>query len=179
MKTIHRLVKELDSDQYVVRARASAELEKIGPPAKSVLEQVFADPREQSGAFVDHAAAIEYHILPGSVMIPNNDYIYRYIVPGAPTAGIYGDKDYYGNKIFYKSSANDMYVLTIPTGAYPAAPQPSDFPNLNIILHLVSQLRCHMYDNALIPIALANKLVSLSDFPSQRILTEFARGEIT
>jgi hypothetical protein len=133
---------------------------------------------EKSGAFVDHAAAIERHIPPGSIMIPDNDYIYRYIVPGDPVAGIYGDKDYYGNKIFYKSSANDMNVLTIPTGSYPAAPQPSDFPNLNIILHLVAQLRCHMYDNALIPIALANKLVSLSDFPSQRILTEFARGEL-
>jgi hypothetical protein len=35
-----------------------------------------------------------------------------------------------------------------------------------------------MYGNALVPIALANKLVSLSDFPSQRILTAFARREI-
>ena len=87
---------------------------------------------EKSGAFVDHATAIERYIPPGSVMIPDNDYIYHYIVPGDPAAGIYGDKDYYGNKIFYKSSANDMYVLTIPTGSYPAAPQPSDFPNLNI-----------------------------------------------
>jgi len=35
-----------------------------------------------------------------------------------------------------------------------------------------------MYDNALIPVALANKLVSLSDFSGQRILTSFARGMI-
>ena len=33
-----------------------------------------------------------------------------------------------------------------------------------------------MYDNALIPIALANKLVSLSDFPSSRILETFAES---
>lgn len=74
----------------------------------------------------------------------------RYIVPGDPVAGIYRDKDYYGNKIFYKSSANDINVLTIPTGSYPTAPQPSDFPNLDIILHLVAQLRYHIYDNVLI-----------------------------
>jgi NurA domain len=133
---------------------------------------------EKSGVFVDHAAAIERYIPPGSIMIPDNDYIYRYIVPGDPAAGVYGHNTYYGSKVFYKSSVNDMYVLTIPTGSHPSAPRPSDFPNLNVLLHLVAQLRCHMYDNALIPIALANKLVSLSDFPSQRILTEFARGEL-
>jgi hypothetical protein len=33
-----------------------------------------------------------------------------------------------------------------------------------------------MYDNALLPIALVNKLVSLSDFPSARILESFARA---
>ena len=42
----------------------------------------------------------------------------------------------------------------------------------------MAQLRCNMYDNALVPIALANKLVSLSDFPSQRLLTEFSKGEL-
>jgi hypothetical protein len=35
-----------------------------------------------------------------------------------------------------------------------------------------------MYDNSLIPVALANKLVSLSDFPSQRILGTFAKSEL-
>jgi hypothetical protein len=44
-----------------------------------------------------------------------------------------------------------------------------------MILLLIGELRCSMYDNALIPVALANKLVSLSDFPSQRILTTFAK----
>jgi hypothetical protein len=133
---------------------------------------------EKSGAFVDHAAAIERRLRPGSVMIPDNDYIYRYIVPGDPTDHVYGSNSYYGNKAFFKSASGDMYVLTIPTGSYHAAPKPSDFPNLDVILHLVAQLHCNMYDNALIPIALANKLVSLSDFPSQRILAEFARGEL-
>jgi hypothetical protein len=36
-----------------------------------------------------------------------------------------------------------------------------------------------MYDNALIPVALANKLVSLSEFPSSRILETFAKETIS
>jgi hypothetical protein len=35
-----------------------------------------------------------------------------------------------------------------------------------------------MYDNALIPIALANRLVLLSEFPSTRIPETFARQGI-
>jgi hypothetical protein len=34
-----------------------------------------------------------------------------------------------------------------------------------------------MYDNSLIPVALANKLMPLSDFPSQRILKTFAKAK--
>jgi hypothetical protein len=133
---------------------------------------------EKSGPFVDHFAAIERHIPVGSIFIPNSRYIYQYIVPGDPAGSIYGRNSYYGNKIFFKAPNADLHVLTVPTGSYPIAPVPADFPDLDIILQLVGQLRCNMYDNALIPIALANKLVSLSDFPSQRILTEFAKGEV-
>lgn len=35
-----------------------------------------------------------------------------------------------------------------------------------------------MYDNSLIPVALANKLVSLSEHPSQQILKAFARSSV-
>jgi len=68
-----------------------------------------------------------------------------------------------------------MHLATIPATSYMAEPKASDIPHLNEILALISELHCSMYDNALIPVALANKLVSLSDFPSQRILTAFAR----
>jgi hypothetical protein len=45
-----------------------------------------------------------------------------------------------------------------------------------LILAVVRGFKRSVYDNALVPIALANKLVSLSDFPSARILEAFARG---
>lgn len=132
---------------------------------------------EKSGPFVEHAAAIEPHLPPNTALIPDNAYIYRYITPGDPTAQTYGSNTYYGTKILYKSDRNDMYVATIPPwSGNPSSPK--DIPNLAAILSLVAELRCHMYDNALVPIALANKLVSLSDFPSQRILTAFARQEM-
>ena len=80
--------------------------------------------------------------------------------------------------MIYKAQDNNTYVATVPIGKLKNQPQIDDFINLEEILSVVGQLRCSMYDNALVPIALANKLVSLSDFPSSRILENFARGSV-
>ena len=46
------------------------------------------------------------------------------------------------------------------------------------ILTNVAKLRCDMYDNGLLPIALANKLISLADHPSSKILEKFAKAAL-
>ena len=130
---------------------------------------------EKSGAFVEHAAAIQDRVRPGSFFVVGNGYIRKYVVPGGDTDATYGQNTYYGQKVFFRAPGGEMHVATVPARSYKAEPRPSDIPHLHEILALIGELRCSMYDNALIPVALANKLVSLSDFPSQRILTTFAR----
>jgi hypothetical protein len=131
---------------------------------------------EKSGAFVEHAAHIVDRLRPGSVLLLSNDYIYRYIVPGDPTsADPYGKNTYWGGKFIYRAPDENVYVATVPTGDFKPTPAYGDFLNLTQILAVLAELRCSMYDNALIPIALANRLVSLSEFPSTRILETFAR----
>ena len=132
---------------------------------------------EKSGAFVEHAASIQDRMKPGSYLIVGDSYIRRHIVPGNPSA-VYGQNTYYGQKVLFRASGGEMHVVTIPARSYMADPKPSDMPYLEDILALIAELRCSMYDNSLIPVALANKLVSLSDFPSQRILTTFARENL-
>lgn len=53
------------------------------------------------------------------------------------------------------------------------------FPYLQVILDNVEKLHCDMYDSALFPVALVNKLVSLSAHPSQRILTKFTKQTLS
>lgn len=130
---------------------------------------------EKSGAFVEHAAAIQGRVRPGSFVVLGDGYIRKYVVPGSVAGATYGQNTYYGQKVFFRASGGEMHVVTIPAVSYKSEPKPSDIPHLDQILALIGELRCSMYDNALIPVALANKLVSLSDFPSQRILTAFAR----
>ncbi len=135
---------------------------------------------EKSGPFVEHAMQIEDRLRPGSVLLLSNEYIYRYIVPGDPNgADPYGKNTYWGGKLIYRALDGNVYVATVPTGDFHVAPQYNDFMNLTEVLAVLGELRCSMYDNALIPIALANRLVSLAEFPSTRILETFARQGIS
>lgn len=134
---------------------------------------------EKSGQFVDNADELSDRLEPGTALILNNSFIYKYVIPGkSENDEPYGSTTYYGNKLYYKADDNRLYVASIPTKRATANPLPSDFPNLDAILTIVSKLKCDMYDSALIPISLVNKLVSLSNHPSSVILEKFARKSI-
>lgn len=135
---------------------------------------------EKSGPFVEHAINIDELLHPGTVLPLSNEYIYKYIIPGDPQSGDpYGGNTYWGGKLIFKAFDGNTYVPTIPTSqGFKPAPTGADFLNLTAVLSALSELRCSMYDNALIPVALANRLVSLADVPSARILETFARDVV-
>ncbi|MCA1717932.1 MAG: NurA domain-containing protein [Actinobacteria bacterium] len=130
---------------------------------------------EKSGSFVEHADEITGKLDPGTILILDNDYIYRYVLPGkADPANPYGRTTYYSSKLIFKTYAGRVYVVSLPTREILAHPTENDLENLPEVLTNIEKLRCDMYDNALIPVALANKLVSLVNHPSSRILQKFA-----
>lgn len=135
---------------------------------------------EKSGPFVEHADEIAAHLDPGTALVLGNDYIYRNVLPASgDPASPYGRTTYYGAKLLFKTPSGAVHVATIPTPEALVEPAAADLPNLDVLLTNVEKLRCDMYDNALIPVALANKLVSLADHPSSRILQRFASGSVS
>ena len=112
----------------------------------------------------------------GSALILDNDYIYTYIIPGkADPSNPYGRSTYYSNKVIFKTGVRGgVHVVTVPTIEALVKPKRKDLPNLDVILTNIEKLRCDMYDDALIPVALVNKLVSLANHPSSKILQRFA-----
>lgn len=133
---------------------------------------------EKSGAFVEHAMLIEPKLKPGHYLQFTNQYIYRYILPGDPAGEPYGHNTYYGTKLVFKSPRGDVFVATMPLIDPAVRDCFENIQNGAEVLNVVSQLRCSMYDQALVPIVLANKLVSLADFPSSEILAKFVRSKI-
>lgn len=131
---------------------------------------------EKSGAFVEHAHEIEALLEPNTVLILNDDYIYRYIIPGvADSSNPYGRTTYYGNKVILKSDAGHIHVVTLPTRDVLSDPTEENIPNIHTVLANIAKLKCDMYDDSIVPVALVNKLVSLANHPSSRILQKFAK----
>jgi hypothetical protein len=142
---------------------------------------LFLSGLEKSGAFVEHADEISNRLNPGDILLLDNDYIYRYIIPGtADPDKPYARTSYYGGKLIYKSRDDKVYVVTIPVKDENIVlnPKREDFQNIDVILNNLEKLKCDMYDSALIPVALVNKLVSLADHPSSVILEKFAKSGI-
>lgn len=130
---------------------------------------------EKSGAFVEHAAEVAEKLPAGSSLLLDDEYIYKFIMPGkADPATPYGRSTYYSHKVILKTATGQLHVASVPTLEPNWKPSPGDYPNLQTLLLNVSKLKCDMYENALMPIALVNKLVSLADHPSSRILQQFA-----
>jgi hypothetical protein len=137
---------------------------------------------EKSGAFVDHAQAIclpknKVEILKqGQYLLLSNHYIYKYIKPGDANRMTYGITDYYGGKVIFYSYDGQVIVLSVPVPHKTAVKNPikEDYYNLDIIMLNIQKLRCDMYDDAIVPIALVNKLVSLANHPSKILLEKFA-----
>ena len=136
---------------------------------------------EKSGPFVEHADEIGKKLKPGTILLLDNAYIYKYILPGkVDSTAPYARSSYYSGKMVFKSMDGKIYVVTMPTknADVVLAPKKSDFHNLDVILTNIQKLRCDMYDNSLFPVALANKLVSLANHPSSAILEKFAKKTI-
>lgn len=135
---------------------------------------------EKSGAFVEHADAIADKMPAGHVLLLDNEYIYKHVVPGTgDPARPYGSTTYYGQKVILKTPEGRMYVLTVPTREVSAEAKVENYINLQTVMSNVGRLRCDMYDSALIPVALVNKLVSLADHPSMKLIERFAKTTIS
>lgn len=154
----------------------------IHKPMRSLIQflnnnhAVFLVGLEKSGAFVEHADAISGRIDKKKALIMTNKYIYKYIIPGqADEAAPYGRSTYYGNKLIYKSEYENVYVATLPSLKALSNPIKSDLINIDVVLNNISALKCDLYYNSLVPIVMANKLVSLADHPSADLLKHFAQ----
>lgn len=142
---------------------------------------------EKSGPFVDHAQAIciphegKVILEKGKYLILSNDYIYHYILPGDSKIMHYGSTSYYSGKIIFHSLDDQIIVLSIPTESKDIIlnPQKNNFQNIDVILKNIQKLKCDMYDDSIVPIALANKLVSLANHPSQTLLEKFASSKLS
>lgn len=138
---------------------------------------------EKSGPFLDHARAIRKLIPEGSVMMLTRAYINRML--GRPMDNAYGNDEFYGRRVFYRTRAGDVLVLTVPPtpgikpyGSDDRAEHFASYPTLRVVCEILDGLRTRMYDDAVIPIALAHSTAALPLGVGRSVLTRLAQENI-
>ena len=129
--------------------------------------------QEKSGTFYDHLKFIERDAPVNSMFIPKDRYIKEEIQYRSLDGAEYGKDTNYGAKIFIKVDDYSSMVLNVPVGEFTANPKPEDLIGLNDIIATIPQIISYRHEGGLIPIELAHGIVSLSTYPSARILKLF------
>lgn len=122
---------------------------------------------EKSGEFVDHAKAIAPLLPAGRLMRLPLDYIKERI---RFREADYGKETYYGRKFIYKTNDERILVFSAPpltpgVTAYGRGEQLEqldieDYPTLRVSCDLLDRIGTQLYDDALMPIALAHQYVA-------------------
>ena len=141
---------------------------------------------EKTGYAADHLRALADRIPNGTLMrLPDS-----YLTERLRTTS--WKETYYGRKFFYVSNVGQELVITVPPLGADWSPYPSDaatdrsdpvyYPTLRRTLALLDQIGTQLYDNALIPVALAHSFAAYPLTTSTqvlRLLTEQTLGRAT
>lgn len=143
---------------------------------------------QKTGQVVDHVGLIERFVQPNRIFAIDDDYRYRYIVSGrVPSQNGFGYETYYGQDFIYKTDSGRSFVFALP---YPFASKDSGnfvqvkteinrYSDLPRAIALINHFEYDLYENALIPIALAHKHTAISLIPGGRVLDILTREILT
>jgi hypothetical protein len=130
---------------------------------------------EKTGALVDHTPLIASVLKePGDYFLPSVRYLHERI-QGVPfVEATYRNRVQYGSKIVIRLGPNHVIACNVPTGEFLLNPSESDLYGLQESMGLLSELLSYSYENALVPIVLANQHASIAFQPASAILADFA-----
>jgi hypothetical protein len=130
---------------------------------------------EKTGHFAEHALAIQERIGPRFLMKLPDDYIYERILAARERPDTrYGRDEYYGRKFFYRTAQRKVLTISIPPVVDPSSSEAYDlgnYPSLSNTLSLLDQIGTNLYENAVIPIALAHSYAAIPLRTGSKVLT--------
>ena len=115
----------------------------------------------------------EGQYIPGKYFLPDIPFLLEEVSGQTYNADTYRNRVNYGAKVGIALSNRHMVVLNVPTGEFKIKPLIKDLIGFEEIVRTLSRVVSSSYENAIIPLVLANQAVSLSFEPSGTILKQF------
>ena len=141
---------------------------------------------QKTGQVVDHVNLIDRYIPKNRLLAIDDDYRYKFIISGRdPSSQGFGFETYYGQDFIFKTSTGRTFVFALPY-PYPSKDLPGkefpkekikfeNYPQLPLALRLITHLESDLYENAVVPIALAHRFTAISFEPGGRVLDLLTR----
>ncbi|RMH43957.1 MAG: DNA double-strand break repair nuclease NurA [Gammaproteobacteria bacterium] len=141
---------------------------------------------QKSGQIMDYVRMIDRFLPPDGLFAIDDDYRYKYILASRkPSKNGFGFETYYGQDFIFKTPEGKTFVFGLPY-PYKSKEEPgSDFvhektewkryTNLPVAISLIERLQTELYQDAVIPIALAHRYTSISMKPGGRVLDLLTR----
>lgn len=145
-------------------------------------EKIFIMSLIKSGQISEYLNLINKFIPKNKILAVDDDFRYKYITPNRERAkNGFGYETYYGQDFIYKTATDKVFVFNL---VYPLAEKNrpdkeffqtekvnyNNYQDLAKALALIKEFEYDLYENSLIPIALAHRYTSISLEPGGKIL---------
>jgi hypothetical protein len=130
---------------------------------------------EKTGSLVEHLPQIENVLRhPGDFFLPSVRYLHERIQGMPFIEAKYSNRVQYGSKVVVRLGPDHLIAFNVPTGDFMSDPEISDLYGFTNSMAVLSEMLSYSYENALIPLVLANTMASIAMRPSTEILDQFA-----
>lgn len=158
-----------------------AQLSRLVEPIRDFLQHqavtekpVYLVGVEKSGEFRNFADAYAPRLESvGEYLLPSTAFLVEEVNGRSFNEATYRNRVNYGAKVVARVAQHHVLALDVPTGPFLLRPTPDDLIGFEDTVRCLGRLVSYRYENALIPLVLANTSASLSNHPSGDILAHF------
>ena len=144
---------------------------------------------QKTGGVMDHALLLERFLPDGVLRIIDDDYRNQFITGGDSPAANFGNETYYGQDFLFKTESGRIFNFAIPYpfedktfggGGRSFALAKVEMARYGTLIEracdLIRHFEMDLYDNSLVPVALAHRHASISLVPGGKVLDLLVRS---
>jgi hypothetical protein len=144
---------------------------------------------QKTGGLMDHALLLERFLPNGVLRVVDDEYRNRFITGGDAPSANFGNETYYGQDFLFKTESGRIFNFAIPYpfrdktfggGGLAFARAKVERERYGSLIQracdLIRHFEMDLYDNSLVPVALAHRHASISLVPGGKVLDLVARS---
>lgn len=144
---------------------------------------------QKTGGVMDHARLLERFLPNGVMRVIDDAYRHTYITGSDTPSANFGNETYYGQDFLFKTERGRIFNFALPYpfatkdvagGGTEFAKLKTELPRYGSLIKracdLIRHFELDLYDNAIVPVALAHRHASISLMPGGKVLDLLARA---